>query len=67
MGRSSSTNNNRIGTIPRQNCTPKYYIGFRWAHNLAAYKAQEPQRMVRYYKAAARTSPVMLAKAESTR
>jgi hypothetical protein len=42
-------------------------IGFRWAHNLAPYKAKEPQRMVRYYEAAARTSAVMLAKAEATR
>ena len=42
-------------------------IGFRWAHNLAPYKAEEPQRMVRYYEAAARMSAVMLAKAEATR
>jgi hypothetical protein len=42
-------------------------IGFRWAHNLAPYKAEEPQRMVRYYEAAARNSAVMLAKAEATR
>jgi len=27
-------------------------IGFRWAHNLAPYKAAEPQRMVRYYEEA---------------
>ncbi len=42
-------------------------IGFRWAHNLAPYKAEEPQRMVRYYEAAAQKSAVMLAKAEATR
>jgi hypothetical protein len=42
-------------------------IGFRWAHNLAPYEAEEPQRMVRYYEAAARRSAVMLAKAEATR
>jgi len=42
-------------------------IGFRWAHNLAPYKAEEPQRMVRYYEAAAQRSAVMLAKAEATR
>jgi hypothetical protein len=42
-------------------------IGFRWAHNLAPYKAEEPQRMVRYYEAAARSSAVILAKAEATR
>src|SRR5882762_1532320 len=42
-------------------------IGFRWAHNLAPYKAEEPQRMVRYYEAAARRSAVVLAKAEATR
>jgi hypothetical protein len=42
-------------------------IGFRWAHNLAPYKAEEPQRMVRYYEQAARSSAVVLAKAETTR
>jgi hypothetical protein len=42
-------------------------IGFRWAHNLAPYKADEPQRMVRYYEAAAQRSAVVLAKAEATR
>jgi hypothetical protein len=42
-------------------------IGFRWAHNLAPYEAEEPQRMVRYYEAAARRSAVILAKAEATR
>jgi hypothetical protein len=42
-------------------------IGFRWAHDLAPYKAEEPQRMVRYYEAAARRSAVVLAKMEATR
>jgi hypothetical protein len=42
-------------------------IGFRWAHNLAPYKAEEPQRLVRYYEAAARRSAMVLAKAEATR
>jgi hypothetical protein len=42
-------------------------IGFRWAHNLAPYKASEPQRMVRYFDDAARTSATVLARAEATR
>jgi hypothetical protein len=42
-------------------------IGFRWAHNLAPYKAEEPQRLVRYYEAAARRSAMVLAKAEASR
>ena len=42
-------------------------IGFRWAHNLAPYKAEEPQRMVRYYEAAAQRSAMILAKAVATR
>jgi hypothetical protein len=42
-------------------------IGFRWAHNLAPYKASEPQRMVRYYEQAARKSAVILTKAEGIR
>ena len=41
-------------------------IGYRWAHNLAPYKAEEPQRMLRYYEEAARRSAVVLAKAEAT-
>ncbi len=40
-------------------------IGYRWAHNLAPYPAQEPQRMVRYYEAAAGRSAIILAKAET--
>jgi hypothetical protein len=42
-------------------------IGFRWAHNLAPYQASEPQRMVKYYEAAAGKSAVVLARAEATR
>jgi hypothetical protein len=42
-------------------------IGFRWAHNLAPYKAEEPQRMVRFYEAGAQKSAVVLATAEATR
>jgi hypothetical protein len=41
-------------------------IGFRWAHNLGAYQASEPQRLVRYYEQAAQKSAVVLAKAEAT-
>jgi cytochrome c551/c552 len=41
-------------------------IGFRWAHNLAPYQADEPQRLVRYYEAAAQRSAMVLAKAEAT-
>jgi len=40
-------------------------VGFRWAHNLAAYKDDEPQRFVRYYDQAAAHSAVVLAHAES--
>ena len=42
-------------------------IGFRWAHNVAPYKADESQRMVQYYEEAARRSAVILTKAEATR
>ncbi|MBB5059436.1 mono/diheme cytochrome c family protein [Granulicella aggregans] len=42
-------------------------IGYRWAHNLASYQASEPQRMVKYFEAAAQTSAIVLAKAEVTR
>src|SRR6267143_1331796 len=41
-------------------------IGFRWAHNLSPYKAAEPQRMVRYYEAAAGKSAMVLARSEVT-
>lgn len=41
-------------------------IGFRWAHNLEHYKADEPQRMVSYYEQNARETAVKLAQAEVT-
>jgi hypothetical protein len=41
-------------------------IGFRWAHNLAPYKADEPQRFTRYFDQAAATSSIVLAHAEAT-
>jgi cytochrome c553 len=41
-------------------------VGFRWAHNLAPYKADEPQRFVNYYDQAAAQSAVVLARAETT-
>ncbi len=41
-------------------------IGFRWAHNLASYKATEPQRFVDYYEKAASQSALVLAHAEGT-
>jgi hypothetical protein len=42
-------------------------IGYRWAHNLGAYHAAEPQRWVRYYEQAARESAIVLASAEAAR
>ena len=42
-------------------------IGYRWVHNLAPYKASEPQRMVKYFEGAAQTSAIVLAKAEVVR
>jgi hypothetical protein len=42
-------------------------IGFRWAHNLEPYKAEDPQRFVGYYTSAAKRSAVVLGKAETTR
>jgi hypothetical protein len=41
-------------------------IGFRWAHNLSTYRAEEPQRMVSYYDSLASRAAVMLASAEAT-
>jgi hypothetical protein len=41
-------------------------VGYRWAHNLAPYKADEPQRFVHYYDQAAAQSSVVLAHAETT-
>jgi len=40
-------------------------VGFRWAHNLALYKADEPQRFVNYYDQAAAQSAATLAHAEA--
>ena len=40
-------------------------IGFRWAQNLAPYKAPEPQRFVRYYNALAAASSVVVARASA--
>jgi hypothetical protein len=40
-------------------------IGFRWAHNLAPYKAAEPQRFVQYYESESRRSAVVLTSADA--
>ena len=40
-------------------------IGYRWAQNLAPYKAAEPQKFVRYYNAVASASSVVVARASS--
>lgn len=62
--------------VPTGNATGKltivaelYYqpIGYRWAHNLAPYKASEPQRMVEYFENSASDSAIVLAKAETMR
>ncbi len=42
-------------------------IGFRWAHNLEPYPAEEPQRVVRIYNAMSQATAVKLAHAEATR
>jgi hypothetical protein len=42
-------------------------IGFRWAHNLEPYKAQEPERFVGYFNSMSSGSAVILARAEATR
>jgi hypothetical protein len=42
-------------------------IGFRWAHNLAAYNATEPQRFVRYYDSLSSGAATVLAHAEVTK
>jgi len=41
-------------------------VGFRWAHNLAPYKATEPQRFVEYYETQAAHSALTLAKTGAT-
>jgi hypothetical protein len=40
-------------------------IGFRWAHNLSPYKAEEPQRFVGYYDSMASATAVLLTRAEA--
>jgi len=42
-------------------------IGFRWAHNLGSYQADEPQRLVSYYDSLASSAAVILAKTEATK
>jgi hypothetical protein len=42
-------------------------IGFRWAHNLEPYKAEEPERFVGYFNSMSSGSAVILARAEATR
>jgi cytochrome c551/c552 len=42
-------------------------IGFRWAHNLAPYKAAEPQRIFHYYEADSSRTATVLASAEASR
>jgi len=42
-------------------------IGFRWAHNLGTYQADEPQRLVSYYDSLASGAAVILAKTEATK
>ena len=41
-------------------------IGYRWAQNLAPYKAAEPQKFVGYYNAVASASSVVVARALSS-
>jgi hypothetical protein len=41
-------------------------VGYRWAHNLASYKAAEPQRFVQYYEQSSAKSALDLAHADST-
>lgn len=40
-------------------------IGYRWAHNLAGYDAEEPARFVRYYEALSQESAALLALTEA--
>jgi hypothetical protein len=42
-------------------------IGFRWAHNLAPYRAGEPQRFLQYYEQMSASSALVLASADATR
>lgn len=40
-------------------------IGFRWAHNMAPYKAAEPEHFLEYYESESRRSAVVLASANA--
>lgn len=42
-------------------------IGFRWAHNLEPYQADEPQRFVSYYESMSASAATVLARAEITK
>jgi hypothetical protein len=42
-------------------------IGYRWAQNLRAYDAPEPQRFLRYYEEQAERATKLVARAEATR
>ena len=42
-------------------------IGFRWAHNLATYRATETERFVRYYDSMGATTETVLARTQATR
>jgi hypothetical protein len=42
-------------------------IGFRWAHNLAPYHAEEPQRFLNYYESMSSNAATVLARTETTR
>ena len=41
-------------------------VGYRWAHNLAAYKAAEPERFVRYYEEQSANSALVVASAQGS-
>jgi hypothetical protein len=40
-------------------------IGFRWAENFQSYKAEEPRRFLRFYRAAAAGAVVVIAAAKA--
>lgn len=42
-------------------------IGFRWPHNLEAYKASEPQRFLHYYETDSSRTATTLAAAQPSR
>jgi hypothetical protein len=42
-------------------------IGFRWAHNLQGYKANEPRRFLGYYDSMSSAATAILARTEATR